>query len=419
MVKSGYKQTEIGVFPEAWEISSLGVAFPKLEAGVSVNSDNTLSSDYHILKTSAVHEGVVNLTETKPVVPQDYHRVKCPLSKGSMIVSRMNTPALVGECGFVKEAKKDVYLPDRLWQIKNPPGSKFDFEWLNYLLNTKQYRDAIRSTATGTSNSMKNISKERLLEIKIPRPSLDEQQYIAAVLATLDELIHLVEEQLAKKKAIKQGVMQKLLTGKNRLPGFGEAWIPVRIGDMTDVYSGGTPNTSNPSYWGGSIPWMNSGELNLKIVRQVQGRITKAGMESSSTHYIPAQCVLIGLAGQGKTRGTAAYNTFPLCTNQSIAAIYPNPNRFDSKFMYYMMDTQYERLRELSSGDGGRGGLNKKLILGYEIVIPPSVTEQKAIAEILTGIDDEIEFLVLKLKKCRQVKQGMMQQLLTGKIRLL
>ena len=103
MVKSGYKQTEIGVFPEAWEISSLGVAFPKLEAGVSVNSDNTLSSDYHILKTSAVHEGVVNLSETKPVVPQDYHRVKCPLSKGSMIVSRMNTPALVGECGFVKD----------------------------------------------------------------------------------------------------------------------------------------------------------------------------------------------------------------------------------------------------------------------------------------------------------------------------
>ena len=67
---------------------------------------------------------------------------------------------------------------------------------------------------------------------------------------------------------------------------------------MTAVFSGGTPNTSNPLFWGGTIPWMNSGELNLKIVRQVQGRITKAGMDSSSTHFVPAECVLIGLAGQ-------------------------------------------------------------------------------------------------------------------------
>lgn len=212
--------------------------------------------------------------------------------------------------------------------------------------------------------------------------------------------------------------MQELLTGKRRLPGFFGEWVNTKIGSITEVYSGGTPNTSEPAFWGGKIPWMNSGELNLKIVRQVQGRITEVGMDSSSTHFIPAECVLIGLAGQGKTRGTAAFNTFPLCTNQSIAAIYPNPNKFDSKFLYYKMDTQYDQLRELSSGDGGRGGLNKKLILDYEVVIPQSIDEQAAIATILTEMDYEIENLEMKLTKYRQVKQGMMQQLLTGKIRL-
>ena len=156
MVKKEYKQTEIGVIPEDWETSSLSAAFQKLEAGVSVNSDDSLSSEYHILKTSAVHDGVVDTAETKPVIPQDYLRLKCPLVKGSIIISRMNTPALVGECGFTKDAKAGAYLPDRLWQIQNSNKSSFDFMWLNYLLNTKQYRDAVRATATGTSNSMKN-----------------------------------------------------------------------------------------------------------------------------------------------------------------------------------------------------------------------------------------------------------------------
>lgn len=416
MVKPGYKQTEIGVIPEDWETSSLSAAFQKLEAGVSVNSDNALSSEYHILKTSAVHDGVVDTAETKPVIPQDYLRLKCPLVKGSIIISRMNTPALVGECGFTKDAKAGTYLPDRLWQIQNFNKSSFDFVWLNYSLNTKQYRDAVRATATGTSNSMKNISKERMLDIEIPRPPINEQENIAAALSEVDELINLVEKQIDKKKAIKQGAMQELLTGKRRLPGFAGEWVNTKIGSITEVYSGGTPNTSEPAFWGGKIPWMNSGELNLKIVRQVQGHITKAGMDSSSTHFIPAECVLIGLAGQGKTRGTAAFNTFPLCTNQSIAAIYPNPNKFDSKFLYYKMDTQYDQLRELSSGDGGRGGLNKKLILDYEVVIPQSIDEQAAIATILTEMDYEIENLEMKLTKYRQVKQGMMQQLLTGKI---
>lgn len=194
MVKKGYKQTEIGVLPEDWETSSLSAAFQKLEAGVSVNSDNSLSSEYHILKTSAVHDGVVDTAETKPVIPQDYLRLKCPLVKGCIIISRMNTPALVGECGFTKDAKAGTYLPDRLWQIQNFNKSSFDFVWLNYLLNTKQYRDAVRATATGTSNSMKNISKERMLNIEIPRPPINEQENIAAALSEVDELINLVEK---------------------------------------------------------------------------------------------------------------------------------------------------------------------------------------------------------------------------------
>lgn len=96
----------------------------------------------------------------------------------------------------------------------------------------------------------------------------------------------------------------------------------------------------------------------------------------------------------------------------------PNPSEFDSKFLYYYMDTQYKALRELSDGGGGRGGLTKKLIEEFSVRIPVDLEEQVAIASVFTDIDYEIEKLVKELNKYRGIKSGMMSELLTGRIRL-
>lgn len=194
-------------------------------------------------------------------------------------------------------------------------------------------------------------------------------------------------------------------------------WEVKRISDFTSIITGGTPSTLRPEYWGGNIMWMSSGELNKKFVFDVEGRITTEGLLNSSTHMIPPFCVLIGLAGQGKTRGTAAYNYISLCTNQSIAAILPN-DKYDSLYLYYVVDSKYDYLRLLSSGDGGRGGLNKNLLNSLEIVFPKTIAEQRAIAEALSDIDGLIVALDKKIAKKRLIKQGAMQQLLTGKKRL-
>lgn len=196
-----------------------------------------------------------------------------------------------------------------------------------------------------------------------------------------------------------------------------EDWEVKRISDFTSIITGGTPSTQRPEYWGGSIMWMSSGELNKKFVFDVEGRITTEGLLNSSTHIIPPFCVLIGLAGQGKTRGTAAYNYISLCTNQSIAAILPN-DKYNSLYLYYVVDSKYEYLRLLSSGDGGRGGLNKNLLNSLEISFPKTIAEQQAIAEALGDIDGLIAALDKKIAKKRLIKQGAMQQLLTGKKRL-
>lgn len=195
-----------------------------------------------------------------------------------------------------------------------------------------------------------------------------------------------------------------------------EDWDVKRLGDLTTSTTGGTPSTNVLEYWGGSIPWMSSGDLHLKQIYNVNGRITQIGLENSSAHIIPKNCVLIGLAGQGKTRGTAAINRIPLCTNQSIGAILPK-NTFSSDYLFYVIDSMYEHLRSLSSGDGGRGGLNLN-ILNHIVVSLPNFTEQKAIAEVLSDMDALIEAQKELIAKKRYIKQGTMEDLLSGRVRL-
>lgn len=143
-----------------------------------------------------------------------------------------------------------------------------------------------------------------------------------------------------------------------------------QINEFTSVTAGGTPSTKNKLYWNGDIPWMNSGELNKHKVYSVEGRITQFGLDNSSTKLIPKKCVLVGLAGQGKTRGTAAINYISTCINQSIGAIYPSHNHI-SEYLYYDLTRRYNEIRELSSGEGGRGGLNLKLLGSIKVNLLP------------------------------------------------
>jgi type I restriction enzyme, S subunit len=179
---------------------------------------------------------------------------------------------------------------------------------------------------------------------------------------------------------------------------------------IAQVTTGATPSTSTPEYWGGDVPWMNSGELNLKRVYSVANGVTELGLKESSTKLIPPGCVLIGLAGQGKTRGTAAINYIELCTNQSIASIHPNKNEFISEFLFQTMDSMYSYLRSLSSGEGGRGGLNLEIIKSIEIQLP-SFPEQQKIADCLTSIDDIITAQAQKIEALKAHKKGLMQGL--------
>ena len=193
-------------------------------------------------------------------------------------------------------------------------------------------------------------------------------------------------------------------------------WDLKQVGEIAQTTAGGTPSTLIKEYWGGDIKWMSSGELNLKQVYDVEGRITELGFNNSSTKILPAKSILIGLAGQGKTRGTVAINLVELCTNQSIAAILPS-KFLVPEYLYHNLDNRYNELRNLSSGEGGRGGLNLKIIKSLLIALPP-IEEQKRIAQVLSDIEKLIRSLDELIIKKSNIKQGTMQLLLTGKQRL-
>ena len=189
-----------------------------------------------------------------------------------------------------------------------------------------------------------------------------------------------------------------------RFPGFEGEWEKRKICDFTRVVAGATPSTGNKSYWGGDIRWMNSGELNLKRVYDVQGRITREGYEKTSTKMIPPYSVLIGLAGQGKTRGTAAMNYVELCTNQSIASILPSQDYYP-EFLYQNIESRYKELRDISSGDGGRGGLNLQMINNLDIPYC-SLTEQKKIGDFLLLLDYRISIQNKVIEDLRALKKA-------------
>lgn len=263
----------------------------------------------------------------------------------------------------------------------------------------------------------RHFSIVKNLKLTIPH-SIKEQQAIAETLSTFDEYLENLTKLIEKKKAIRDGALEDLVTGKTRLDGFEDEWEICRIETLTkQIITGGTPSTSEDKYWGGAIPWLSSTEIHQKRIMNPTSYITESGLKNSSAKMAPPCSVIVALAGQGKTRGTVAVLEREMALNQSLAAMVANDNT-DFMFLYYALENGYEDLRELSSGDGGRGGLNKKILRDFEVKVPPCKDEQQAIASILTAMDEEINSLEQEKNKIIQLKEGAMDDLLTGRVRL-
>jgi type I restriction enzyme, S subunit len=184
----------LGEIPAHWDTLPLKRLVIRIESGVSVNAANypAAAEELGVLKTSAVLDGRFLANENKCVLESEMDRVACPVRANSVIMSRMNTPSLVGEVGYVERDYPELFLPDRLWQI-GFDNQLVRTRFIALVMTSSGLRGVFSEMATGTSGSMKNLSQEDALGVKVPLPPMDEQtQVVAFVLGNLEGLVRLV-----------------------------------------------------------------------------------------------------------------------------------------------------------------------------------------------------------------------------------
>jgi type I restriction enzyme S subunit len=209
----------VGRIPAGWEVVSLGSIIATAIGGVSVNGENRHKGpgEIGVLKVSAVSKGMLIPSEHKTVIKDDLERVKQNPIKDHILFSRANTPQLVGESAYISKTYTDLFLSDKLWMIGVKDRKTTHVKWLSYVLCSGKVKRIISDIATGTSGSMKNISKPSLLSIHIAQPSFQEQVKIAESIDSVDFRLNHSNEKLARLTSIKKALMQDLLTGKVRV----------------------------------------------------------------------------------------------------------------------------------------------------------------------------------------------------------
>lgn len=187
-------------------------------------------------------------------------------------------------------------------------------------------------------------------------------------------------------------------------------WEKVKVKDVANTMSGGTPNRSILEFYEhGDIPWLKTGELKKKFIYHTEEMITELAVQKSSAKIVPENSVI--LAMYGATVGNLSINKIPLTTNQACCSILPKEEKLDGEFLYYYLSKDKEKLIKMAAG-GAQPNISQQLIKDYEILIP-SLKEQQKIAEILSSVDAAIEKTEQVIAKTEEVKKGLMQQLLT------
>jgi len=307
--------------------------------------------------------------------------------------------------------------------VFTPKKNLLNSVFMSYQLNNNASRKQLRKLAQG--NSVVHIYSKGLMTLKVNFPPLEEQKKIAEILSTVDQKIAFVEENISQTEELKKGLRQELFCNGIGHSDFNdtefgkrpESWKIEKLGDLTSLTVGGTPSTKIEEYWTPQeVPWLSSGEVNKKIVFDTDNMISEEGLNNSAAKLVSKNSVLMGLAGQGKTRGTVAITETELSTNQSVASILPSED-LDMYFIYHNLDSRYEEIRAMSTGVGGRSGLNLAILRSIKIALPP-LEEQKQIANILKIVDQKLEVLKDKKESFEKLKKGLMQKLLTGEVRV-
>jgi type I restriction enzyme, S subunit len=424
-IRAGYKQTEAGIIPEDWEVKQLqDISIYRNGKSYEDKVDN--AGDYYLITLDSLDiKGKLKPNHKK------ISRVDTPLSKNDliMILSDVAHGYFLGLTDLIPENEKYI-LNQRVGVLK--AMSDISPQFLSYFINHRQNY----FKTTGQGSSQQNLSKGDIEKLPVPVPALAEQEAIAAALSDADALIAALEELIAKKRQIKQGAMQELLTGKRRLPGFEKKtgyretemglipndWDVVPIASLLEKGTRITYGVVQPGenvdsgvlfirggdIYAGKISVENLRKISHSISNSYKRTILQGGEILISLVGYPGEAAIVpdSLAGANIARQAALIR---LNKDKAVSVEY---------VCFFLLSNMGKRLLLNETFGSAQQVINLKDINKLVVVLPREKNEQTAITEILSDMDAEIDMLEAKLAKSRQVKVGMMQELLTGKVRL-
>lgn len=404
--------------PDRWHIIPLNQVIRTLQAGVSVNSLDEEVQDLKqigILKTSSVTTGRFDPRENKMVVQKDICRVKTPVQGDRIILSRMNTPCLVGANAYVPQDYPNLFLPDRLWSLE-PQGDFICMHWLSFVLGSSEYRQKLSELATGTSNSMKNISKDAVMALEIPYPPLPEQRRIAEFLGTWDEAIEKLERLIAAKKKRLNWIRANILTGKVRLKNHYANWKLQHLASILDEHK---EKSSGQEL-------VHSVSVHKGVVNQIEHLGRNFAAKDTSNYNLAKPGDIIYTKSP---TGDFPYGIIKLNQNDYNVIVSPLYGVFTPKWpeLGIWLDCYFEASQNainylhpiIQKGAKNTINITNKTFLSNVLLLPTEQNEVQEICQIISNIKAELVLLTQELDAFQKQKRGLMQKLLTGTWRVL
>lgn len=419
MVKDGYKQTDVGMIPEDWEVKEIGDIchiFGRIGfRGYTVN--DIVREDKGVITISP--SNIVNNTTSfdKCTYISLFKYEESPEIKifnGDILL--VKTGSTVGKTAIVNNLKREATINPQIVVLKKITVENF---YLGYLVGYKDFRNNITRTVVG--GAIPTLSQKQIASYKMPIPPRKEQKAIAKTLSDTDELITSLEKLISKKEVIKQGTIQQLLTGKKRLSGFSGEWEEIKIGNDTALKAriGWQGLTTNEYKDSGDYYLVTGTDFENGLVNwDTCYFVDKWRFDQDKNIQIKVNDVLITKDGTIGKAGFVETLELPATLNSGVFVIRPTSNNLDQKYLYYIFTSEIfdDFLNKLTAGSTINHLYQKDFI--HFTFNAPKIEEQKEISQILSDIDNEIESLKAKLSKTKAIKDGMMSELLTGKIRL-
>ncbi len=386
-VKRGYKQTEVGVIPEEWQALKVGDVCDCIVPGR--NKPRLFDGDIPWITTPDLENG-------NPVTTS---RLGLCISRAEAksVGSKIVPPGSVlmscaGELGIVAMTRNEIVVNQQL-HVFIPTG-RIEAA---FLLNALAYRkDQIENY--GTKTAVPYLNKSACNSIPVPLPPLPEQRAIATALSDVDALLGALDRLIAKKRDLKQAAMQQLLTGQTRLPGFHGEWEVKRLGEVAHIKTGSRNNEDK----------IEDGQYPFFVRSEVVEHI------NSYSH----DCEAILIPGEGRIGSIFHYIHGRFDVHQRVYAITQFKPNISTKFIHLYLSKNFGAWAMQNTVKATVDSLRLPTFQTFEMKIPPTLEEQTAIATVLTDMDAELALLEQRLAKTRALKQGMMQELLTGRTRL-